>query len=96
MKSRLIALVLGVLIFMVALSFWFKVSPLIDTCTKLLGIEPLTTKTSAELACAFKNSWLLHYPHPLHVVHDQGPKFMGQEFSALLNQIGIKDVPATA
>ena len=34
----------------------------IDTCTNLLEIAPLTTKTSAEVAKAFKNGRLSCYP----------------------------------
>ena len=61
------------------------------TWMNLLKIEPLTTETSAEVACAFNNGWLLHYPFPLHVGHDQGPKFIGQAFHGLLTHSGIKN-----
>ena len=39
---------------------------------------------------------LSHYPHPLHVVHDQGPEFLGHEFQMLLCHAGIQSIPTTA
>ena len=43
----------------------------IDVMTNLLENEPITTQTSAECACAFENGWLLRYPWPMGVIHDQ-------------------------
>ena len=44
----------------------------IDVTTNLFEIEPITTQTSAECACAFENGWLSCYPWPMRVIHDQG------------------------
>ena len=68
----------------------------IDLTTNLLEIEPIVMQTAAECARAFENDWLLRYPRPLHVIHDQGSEFMGSAFQDLLRQAGIKSVPMTA
>ena len=65
----------------------------IDVATNLLEIEPITTQMSAECTRAFENSWLLRYPQPMRVIHDQGLKFMGAPFQDLLHRAGIKSVP---
>ena len=48
----------------------------IDTCMNLLETHPLITKTSAKVSQAFENGWLSCYPHPLCIMHDQGPEFL--------------------
>ena len=68
----------------------------IDTCTNLLEIHSLLTKTSAKVSQAFENGRLLHYLHPLCIMHDQGPEFLGHEFQMLLFCAGIQLIPTTA
>ena len=53
-------------------------------------------QTSAGCARAFENGWLLRYPRPLRVIHDQGTEFMGAPFQDLLRHAGIKSVTTTA
>ena len=79
-----------------SIQFQIQALTTIDTCTNLLEIHPLLTKTSAEVSQAFENGWLSRYPRPLHVVHDQGPEFLGHEFQMLLLHAGIQSIPTTA
>ena len=62
----------------------------IDIATNLLEIEHLSTKTSLECAHGFDNGWLSRYPRPLHVIHDNGPEFVGHAFQHLLRRITSK------
>ena len=78
------------------IQFQIQVLTTIDTCTNLLEIHPLLTKTSAKVSRAFENGWLSHYPHPLHVVHNHDPEFLGHEFQMLLLCAGIQSIPTTA
>ena len=68
----------------------------IDIATNLLEIEHLSTKTSLECAHAFDNGWLSRYPRPLHVIHDNGPEFIGQAFQHLFRRAGITSKPTTS
>jgi transposase InsO family protein len=43
----------------------------------------------------FENIWLARYPRPLKCIHDQGTKFIGTDFQAVLRCAGIQDVPTT-
>ena len=69
---------------------------MINITTNLLEIEPIVMQTEAECARAFENGWLLHYPRPVCVIHNQGSEFMGSAFQDLLHRVGIKSVPMTA
>ena len=75
---------------------WTQINTQCDTCTNLLEIHPLLTKTSAKVSRAFENGLLSRYPCPLRVMHDQGPEFLGHEFLMLLRHAGIQSIPTTA
>jgi hypothetical protein len=73
----------------------FKALTAIDTVTNLTEIIRLENKTSNHVAHKFENGWLARYPRPNRCIHDNGGEFLGWEFQALLNRLGIVDVPTT-
>jgi hypothetical protein len=38
----------------------------------------------------FDKNYLARYTRPLHIVHDNGPEFLGHDFHCSLNYAGIK------
>ena len=68
----------------------------IDPVTNLVELIRIENKTSQHVAQQFANSWLARYPRPNKCIHDRGGEFIGQEFQALLQQVGVADASTTS
>ena len=76
------------------IEFWALT--MIDTVTNLAELVRLPSRrpSSEVTARAFEINWLLRYPRPMRVVHDQGTEFKAN-FLAMLRTYGIDPVPTT-
>ena len=63
---------------------------IIDTALNLVELVQIENKTSENVARRFHNTWLVRYPQPECVIHDNDREFTGQEFQGLLYNLGIK------
>ena len=63
---------------------------IIDTASNLVELVQIKIKMSENVARRFHNTWLVRYPQPECVIHDNGREFTGQEFQGLLYNLGIK------
>ncbi len=66
-----------------------------DTATGLAEIIRTSNRSAAHIALKFKQTWLLCYPRPLKVIHDQGNEFTGTNVQIHLHRLDIKSVPTT-
>ena len=73
----------------------FYAVTLVDTVTNLVELVRIDTPSARNAATATETGWLFRYPRPVRMVHDQGPEYNGMEFSNLMNQYGIEDVPTS-
>ena len=71
----------------------FHALTMINTVTNLTEIVRVRNTTAQAAATAFEVGWLCRYPRPVRVIHDQGTKFMGENFQAILWQLGIRNAP---
>ena len=69
----------------------FYALTIIDTVTNLAELIRVPNTSARAAAAAFETGWLLRYPRPVRLIHDQGTEFMGEDFQALLRQWGIRD-----
>jgi hypothetical protein len=68
----------------------------IDLVSKFVEIIWIHNKTVAQASTIFENKWVARYPRPLCCIqHDNGGKFIGNDFRRVLEINGIKDVPTT-
>jgi hypothetical protein len=67
----------------------------IDPVSNLVEITWIHNKTVAHISMIFKNNWVARYPQPLCCIHDNGGKFIGDNFQRVLEINGIKDIPTT-
>ena len=44
----------------------------------------------------FENIWVSRYPRPNKCIHDLGGEFIGSDFQAMLQRVGIDDAPTTS
>jgi transposase InsO family protein len=63
---------------------------IIDKATGWPEFIVTRNKSSYHISILFDNDWLCCYPHPQHVIHDNGTEFTGSEFQELLSSYGIK------
>ncbi len=63
---------------------------IIDKTTGCPEFIVTRNKSSYHISILFDNDWLCRYPHPQHVIHDNGTEFAGSEFQELLSSYGIK------
>ena len=62
--------------------------------TGLQIVQPLWTNYTAKTVMKeFKIAWVKHYGWPEIIVHDQGPKFMGNEFQNSAGAAGVLTMP---
>ena len=74
----------------------FEALTCIDPVTNLVEISRFQgPKTSDTARALFENQWLARYPHPLGIVHDNGPEFTGHDFQFPLDYAGITPVRIT-
>ena len=69
----------------------FYALTMIDTVTNSSELMRVPNTTARAAAEAFEAGWLLRYPRPVWLIHDQETEFMGKDFQALLRQRGIRD-----
>ena len=67
----------------------------VDKATGWAEIMGIDNKRSESIAPLFGNEWLLRYPRPRRVVHDNGGEFVRYEFQELLDNYGILSMPTT-
>ena len=72
------------------------VTAMIDPFSGLCEILCVKNKTCFHISTGFFQMWLAIYPRPLCCIHDNGSKFIAQEFQDLLKHYGIQDVRTTA
>ena len=75
---------------------YFNALTCIDPVTNLTELIRIESKTSANIARKFEESWLNRYPRPSRCIHDNGGEFMGWECQNKLIQCGITDKPTTS
>lgn len=68
---------------------------IIDFVTNLTELVQIVTPSALQAAQAMELGWLMQYPCPMRVVHDQGPEYQGSDFQALLTRWGIKNIPTS-
>jgi transposase InsO family protein len=73
----------------------FYATTIIDTVTNLTELIRIQTPSAVNSAYAFELGWLLKYPRPMKVIHDQGNEFLGAAFQNLLRATGITDAPTS-
>jgi hypothetical protein len=73
----------------------FQVHSIIDPFTGLLEFVCIFSKEPSHIALLFENNWLACYPCPLRCIHDQGGKFIGDDFQLMLLESGIQNAPTT-
>jgi transposase InsO family protein len=74
--------------------FPFYALTMIDTVTNLTELVRMPSTQSQYAVFAMEMGWLLRYPRPVRVVHDNGPKFQ-EPFRQLLLRYGIDNVPTS-
>ncbi|DBA04354.1 TPA: hypothetical protein N0F65_002116 [Lagenidium giganteum] len=74
----------------------FRAITIIDTCTRLLEMAPLTAATSLECARAVDQLWFSRYPRPAQCVFDQGSEFKKEFFELLDSHLVIGDKMRTS
>ncbi|KAL7568657.1 hypothetical protein ACA910_021659 [Epithemia clementina (nom. ined.)] len=74
----------------------FQALTIIDTVTNLCKLICINDKTARHVGLQLENAWLSRYPRPVRCLFDQGGEFIGQGFSQVLRNHGIKPVPLTA
>ncbi len=67
----------------------------IDTTTNLVKIAQIFDKISNYVATHFEHTWLICYPQPMRVIHENGGDFTGFAFKQMLDLLNIKPVPTT-
>ena len=69
---------------------------MIDPATGWFEIVPYSDKKAISIANIVEQTWLMRYPWPTVVMHDQGNEFIGHEFKQMLEEdYGIKTKVAT-
>ena len=68
---------------------------MVDAATNWPELMLIPSANSLSCAKTFDLYWLCHYPHQNTVGHDNGNKFMGEEFQEFLSSYGIKSCPTT-
>ncbi len=58
----------------------FSALTIIDMVTNLVEVIQIDNKTAAHTALYFENTWLSHYPRPIHLIYDRGGEFTGYSF----------------
>jgi hypothetical protein len=56
-----------------------------DTASNLVELIRIDNKTPQHIQDKFIQSWLFHYPRPIHCIHDKGSKFIGGTSQCLLH-----------
>jgi hypothetical protein len=62
----------------------FYALTMIDSVTNLAELIRVPNTTARAAAAAFEVGWLLRYPQPVRLIHDQGTEFTGEDFQALV------------
>jgi transposase InsO family protein len=74
----------------------FYATTIIDTATNLTELVRIKAPTAKRTAYAVETGWLLRYPRPVRIIHDQGNEFQGEDFQhAIIRRYGIEDVPTS-
>jgi transposase InsO family protein len=63
---------------------------MVDPVTNLVEIACTTSTKCAETTGLFENTWLARYPLPEKIVTDNGPEFVGHEWTFMLQRWGLK------
>lgn len=71
----------------------FYALAMIDTVTNLVELSHVVSTKASDVATQLEVTWLMQYPHPVHIIHDQGTEFTGENFQWLNRVYGIQNVP---
>jgi transposase InsO family protein len=70
----------------------FYALTIIDTVTNLVDEMSRVASTKASDAVTkLETTWLMRYPCPVRIIHDQGTEFTGENFQQLLHVYGIQN-----
>lgn len=76
--------------------FVFQALTIIDLVTNFPEIIRVNNRTAYHVGRQLENAWLSRYPRPVRCQYDQGGEFIGLDFTQILQNHGIKEVPLTA
>ena len=66
---------------------------MIDTVTNLVELSHVASTKASDAATQLEITWLMRYPRPVYIIHDQGTEFTGKNFQWLIRVYGIQNVP---
>jgi transposase InsO family protein len=71
----------------------FYALTIIDTVTNLVELTRVSSTRASEAATQLEITWLMRYPRPVRMIHDQGTEFTGEAFQRVLRIYGIRNAP---